>query len=494
MFLFHLTSVISWVMETADIHFLVKALSLFFTFAEIVAIITAVSAVRDARTPQGAIAWAISLIMFPVLVLPLYWIFGRSKFNGYVDAMRAGEERFRELVSDSHNIPAIKRLSERRSPHAPRCSFETLADIPFMGGNDLELLINGNDTFDAICKEIEKAEQYVLIQFFIVRGDGLGNRIKDVLIQKAREGVRVNFLYDEMGCRTTPESYWEEMREAGVEAHPFQTRRGRGNRFQLNFRNHRKIVVVDGETAFVGGHNIGDEYLGITKKFKGWRDTHMRITGPAVLGIRVSFAMDWYWATRKLIQLDPTIPQRAGNADVLALASGPADTLESCSLMFIRAINSAQKRFWIASPYFVPDSGVAKALQLAAMRGVDVRIMLPRKADHLLVYLAGFACLNELQSPGIRVYRYDEGFLHQKVFLVDDQLAGVGTANLDNRSFRLNFEITMLVENKEFCQQVEDMFETDFLNCIETGTNEYHDKNVAYQTVIKFARLFSPIL
>lgn len=481
-------------MESTDIQFIFAAFSIIYTVFEIAAIFTAILAVRDTRTPQGAVAWAISLLTIPFVALPLYWVFGRSKFHGYIDAMRAGEARFLELVGDKHNIPTIKSLAERRRPHAPRCSFETMAEIPFLAGNDIELLINGKRTFDSIFEYIEKAEQYIHIQFFIVHDDGLGKRFKELLLAKVKQGIRVNFLYDEVGCHGTPSAYWQEMIDAGIQVHPFHTRRGRGNRLQLNFRNHRKIVIVDGHTAFVGGHNIGDEYLGISEKFKGWRDTHMRITGPAVIGIRVSFAKDWYWATRDLYKIDLTMPEPVGNADVLALGTGPADELESCSLMFIRAINAAKKRFWIASPYYVPDSSVTKALQLAAMRGVDVRIMLPHKADHLLVYLAGFACLKDLDMPGIRVFRYDEGFLHQKVFLVDDEIAGVGTANLDNRSFRLNFEITMLVENQSFCEQVGKMFETDFKHCTETGSTEYDQKNIAYQTVIKFARLLSPIL
>jgi cardiolipin synthase len=481
-------------MESTDIQFMFGLFSLLYTGIEILAMITAVMAVRDTRTPQGSIAWAISLVTFPLLSLPLYWIFGRSKFHGYVDAMRAGEKRFREMVKDRHDLPRVKALSARNQPHAPRCSFETLAGIPFVGGNDLELLVNGTATFDAIFAAIDMAEQYILIQFFIVHQDGLGTRLRDLLLKKASQGIRIKFLYDEIGCHKTPESFWRTMREAGMDVHPFHTTRGRGNRFQLNFRNHRKIVIVDGHTAFVGGHNVGDEYLGISKRFDGWRDTHMRITGPAVLGVRLSFTKDWYWATRELYDLDLTMPPAAGKADVLTLASGPADEMESASLMFIRSINASKKRFWIASPYYVPDSSVTKALQLAAMRGVDVRIMLPEKADHYLVYLAGFASLNDLDMPGIRVYRYVKGFLHQKVFLVDDELAGVGTANLDNRSFRLNFEMTMLIEDTDFCGQLERMFLKDFEECVETGTNEYESKNVAHQTLIKFARLLSPIL
>eukprot|EP00831_Metopus_contortus_P034471 TRINITY_DN27477_c0_g1_i1.p1 TRINITY_DN27477_c0_g1~~TRINITY_DN27477_c0_g1_i1.p1 ORF type:complete len:250 (+),score=56.19 TRINITY_DN27477_c0_g1_i1:61-750(+) len=197
---------------------------------------------------------------------------------------------------------------------------------------------------------------------------------------------------------------------------------------------------------------------------------------------------------RKLLQLDLTFQKAAGSAEVLTLATGPVDSLEPCSLMFIQAIQAAQDRFWIASPYFVPDGSVMKALQMAAMRGVDVRIMLPMKADHLLVYLAGFACLKELSLPGIQVYRFDEGFLHQKVFLVDDTLAGVGTANLDNRSFRLNFEITMLIQDPAFCQEIKEMFLKDFARSVKTDPDEYDQKNYIHQTIIRFARLLSPIL
>lgn len=481
-------------MFSEDLHVFITLFSLAYTLLEIAAITTAVLAVRDTRTPQGAVAWAISLVAFPVVTLPLYWIFGRNKFHGYVEAMQEGEERLKQQVGSIEEIPSVRAIKERRRPHLPRCFYETVANLPFLDGNEVELLIDGTQTFDAILSAIDKAERYILIQFFIVKADGLGNRFKNALIAKATQGVRINFLYDEIGCHATPDTYWQEMRKAGIDVHSFHTQRGRGNRFQLNFRNHRKIVVVDGHTAFVGGHNIGDEYLGVSERFDGWRDTHMRVTGPAVIGPRLSFAKDWYWATRELYELDLTVPEKAGTADVLTLPTGPADPQETCSLMFIRAINSAEKRFWIASPYYVPDSAVTKALQLAAMRGVDVRIMLPRKADHLLVYLAGFACLNDLDLPGIRVFRYDQGFLHQKVFLVDDQLCGVGTANLDNRSFRLNFELTMLVEDTAFCKQVEQMLKDDFARSVETGTTEYRQKNIATQTVIKFVRLLSPVL
>lgn len=482
-------------MENLETSFLLGLLSLFYTAVEVTGIITAIIAVRETRTPQGAIAWAISLVTFPIFTLPLYWIFGKSKFNGYVEAMRSGREEFVRLIGDRHSVPPARPLSERKSPHAPRTLFETLAGASFQGGNEVQLLVNGEPTFQAIFQAIEKAEKYILIQFYIIHDDGLGNRLKELLVRKAAQGVRIKLLYDEVGSYHTPAAYWKTLHDAGIKAHPFHTTKGPGNRFQLNFRNHRKIVVVDGRTAFVGGHNVGDEYLGgADNGYGGWRDTHIRICGPAVLQVQVCFGKDWYWATRTIPEIDLSMPDTCGDVEMLALPTGPEDALENCSLMFIQAIDSARDRFWIASPYFVPDSSVMKALQMAAMRGVDVRIMLPMKPDHRLVYLAGFSCLKELALPGVRVFRYDDGFLHQKVFLSDDKLAGVGTANLDNRSFRLNFELTMIVENPAFCRDIEQMFLTDFDHCVETEPDEYDRKNIVYQTVIRFARLLSPIL
>ncbi|WP_243547262.1 cardiolipin synthase [Pseudodesulfovibrio tunisiensis] len=398
------------------------------------------------------------------------------------------------MVGGVHNIPAPLKPSERRNPHAPRCVFESLAGLPFIGGNDLELLVDGKATFQAIFRAVRKAEKYVLVQFFIVHDDEIGRRFKTLLMAKASQGVRVHFLYDEIGCHSTPAAYWEELRAAGVDVRPFHTRKGRGNRFQLNFRNHRKIVVVDGHTAFVGGHNVGDEYLGLDERFGHWRDTHVRCSGPAVLGVQVSYAKDWYWAAHELLRLNWSHEPRPGGADVLALGTGPGDKLESCSLMYVRAINASRDRIWIASPYFVPDSPVLKALQLAALRGVDVRIMIPEKPDHKIVYWAGFSSLKELDLPGVRVFRYADGFLHQKVFLVDNCLAGVGTANLDNRSFRLNFEITLLVENESFCNEIEQMMKADFNRCIEVGPSEFDDKNAAYKMLVRCARLLAPVL
>ena len=217
------------------------------------------------------------------------------------------------------------------------------------------------------------------------------------------------------------------MQIAGIATSAFHTTKGKTNRFQLNFRNHRKIVVVDGKIAYLGGHNVGDEYLGKHPKFGAWRDTHVRIEGPAVQFIQFSFVEDWYWATKGIPELNWEPCKAAdGGEDTLVIASGPADSLETCGLMFVQAINQARERVWIASPYFVPERGIMAALKLAVLRGVDVRIMLPGKADHKLVYWSSFSFISEAEPVGVKFYRYKEGFMHQKVVLVDDDFANIG--------------------------------------------------------------------
>ncbi|MBW2462976.1 MAG: cardiolipin synthase, partial [Deltaproteobacteria bacterium] len=272
------------------------------------------------------------------------------------------------------------------------------------------------------------------------------------------------------------------------------TRKGVGNRFQINFRNHRKVVVVDGQTAWIGGHNVGDEYLGEDPKFGHWRDTHMRMEGPAALAAQLSFVEDWRWATDDMLGLDWTPrPAEGGDASVMIVPTGPADSEETATLLFMHAINMAHERLWLASPYFVPDEAIVFALQLACLRGVDVRILIPDKADHLLVYLAGFSYFDDVEHAGVRFYRYTDGFLHQKVMLVDETAASVGTANFDNRSFRLNFEITAMVGDPAFVDQVERMFEEDFSHSRQMHPGELAERPWWFRFAVRLARLTSPL-
>ncbi|MHC5003410.1 MAG: cardiolipin synthase [Planctomycetota bacterium] len=455
-------------------------------------VVSSVHAVMSTRTSQGAIAWAVSLNTFPYLAVPAYWVLGRSRFRGYVVARRRTD-----VVHDHIRREVVESCAPYHEGawHEATLAGEALAGMPVLGGNRVDLLVDGDATFASILEGIDRAEQYVLFQFFIVKDDGLGRRVKDHLVAKAKAGVPVHFLYDEVGSHKLPGRYLADLRDAGIEVTEFNTRKGSGNRFQINFRNHRKIVVVDGAVAWIGGHNVGDEYLGLDPAFGHWRDTHVRIEGPAVLKAQISFVEDWYWATGRVPELSwrAQAGPEGSDARVLLIPTGPADELETASLMFAHAISTARHRIWIASPYFVPDEAVTVALQLAGLRGVDVRILIPDRPDHLMVYLAAFSYFEDVSRTGVRIYRYQDGFLHEKVMLIDDEVATVGTANFDNRSFRLNFEITAAVAEPAFVAEVERMFERDFASARVMEDGEASRKPWWFRVAVRLARLTSPI-
>jgi cardiolipin synthase len=465
-----------------------------FVTLEFVAIFFAYDAIMRSRTSQGAVAWSIALVSFPIISLPAYLIFGRSKFHGYVKARRISQNYLTSVLEELRaKSPEFQAKFHPNEPAFP--AFEALAHMPFLKGNSAKLLINGEQTFQALFQDIKQAKTYILVQFYIVKDDELGRRFKSALIEKLKQGVKVYFLCDAIGSNSLPATYLEELQQAGAEAKTFRCTTKFSRRMQINFRNHRKIVVVDGFTAYVGGHNVGDEYLGKDPKLSPWRDTHVKISGPAALATQLVFIEDWYWVTQ---QIPPLIwePRLSTENDlrILTLPSGPADRLDTCSLLFVHAINLAKHRCWIVSPYFVPDESVVSALQLAAMRGVDVRILLPEKADHKLVYLAGFSYFHETIDAGIKLYRYTNGFLHQKAMLVDNNLAMVGTANFDNRSFRLNFEITMVFADQECNTVISQMLEDDFAQSKPVSIDDYDKRSLVFKLLVRVSRLFSPIL
>ncbi|MEM5312624.1 cardiolipin synthase [Paraburkholderia sp. JHI869] len=461
-------------------------------------LIAACHAILNTRTSQGAIAWAVSLATMPYLTLVPYLFLGRSKFAGYADARRLRNETLR---SRAHAPEWDKLVSAGEWPSDELGvrvirTFARLGGMPLVPGNAVRTLVNGEATFSAIFDAIEQARHYVIVQFFIVRADALGDMLKDVLLDCRKRGVRVYFLYDSIGSFDLPASYVHELQDGGVEVHPFSTKRHFVNRFQLNFRNHRKIVVVDGQHAFVGGHNVGIEYLGANARLSPWRDTHIELRGPAVANVQFAFTEDWYWATQQLPGCEPptVVPQDGDDMYCLVLPTGPADRQETCSLFFVEAINAAKKRLWITTPYLVPDEAVFSALRLAALRGVDVRIMIPSRRDHYVVFEASMLYAFDAVRAGIRIFRYKPGFLHQKVVLIDDVAAAIGSANLDNRSFRLNFEIMVLTVHRGFAAEVEAMLLRDFAQTFEIDRSEYRDAPAWRKITMHLARLFAPIL
>jgi cardiolipin synthase len=332
----------------------------------------------------------------------------------------------------------------------------------------------------------------VLVQFFIVHDDGLGRRLQQLLLERAAAGVPVYLLYDGIGSHDLPETYVETLRAGGVQVRAFAGRRW-SNRFQLNFRNHRKLVVVDGAQGFLGGLNVGDEYLGARAPLSPWRDTHLGIAGPVADDMRRAFADDWHWTTGDTLPARGTPPPH-GEASVLLVSSGPADPQETGSLYFTALIHAARQRLWLSTPYFVPDSAVMAALQLAVLRGVDVRVMIPARPDHRGVFLASTLHAHEALRRGIGIYRYQPGFLHQKALLLDDHVASIGSMNLDSRSFRLNFELSAVAVDESFAADVEAMLRNDLAQCVAVTESEYRDAPYLRRVAMHVARLFDPIL
>jgi len=464
-------------------------------FFHTLGVLAALHAVMTVRTAPGAIAWAGSLVMMPYLTLIPYLIFGRSNFVGYVNARRFNDEQLRALRKGISPMERDARAACIVQSPEPACmrALPRLTGMPCLSDNHVRLLRNGQETFAAIFAAIAQAKEVLIVQFFIVHEDALGMQLHKLLCERVAAGVEVYFLYDSIGSHALPRTYTRSLQQAGVQVRAFSTHRGFVNRFQLNFRNHRKLVVVDGQRAFVGGHNVGVEYLGEHPPLAPWRDTHIELRGTAVLDLQVAFAEDWYWASREVPHL--LMPQLGnGGMTCQVVATGPADPQETCSLFFVEAIQSARFRVWITSPYFVPDEAVFAVMRLAVLRGVDVRILIPSRPDHRVVFAASTFYAYQAVSAGIKVFRYQPGFLHQKVVLVDDDAAAVGTANLDNRSFRLNFELMVMTADRGFAGDVARMLEDDFALAKPVTRDEYLRASPLMRVAMHVAKLFAPIL
>jgi cardiolipin synthase A/B len=457
---------------------------------QIAGVLHALHAIMYARTPQSAIGWGLALVLLPYLAIPMYWVFGESRFAGYTlagsggcaeldratKALKASVAPYREDFSDKHTDTA--RIAEHLGGFGP------------LRGNAVHLLADGHAAFDAIFDAIDRAEKFVIVQFYIIHNDNLGGRLREALLRAAGRGVRCRVLYDSVGSKGLGEAWTRPLRAAGVDVQAFVTNRQVGRRFQINFRNHRKLVAVDGRIALVGGFNVGDEYLGLGP-LGPWRDTHVRVEGPAATAMLAPFLEDWNYVTKEVPAL-PVQLTEAGARRVLPFASGPAQTWHAAPGVYLEAIHDVRERLWIASPYFVPDPATRSALGHAALRGVDVRILLPARPDHLLPFLSSFTFYPAMREAGVRIWRYQPGFLHQKVLLADSDLAIVGSINLDYRSFTINFEAAIAVEDRNFAAEVADMLEKDFAQAKEEDLWKFENSGFWFRLKCRMASLVSP--
>ena len=457
----------------------------------VLAAICAVREVMYSRTAQGSIAWLISLALMPIPTVLIYFIFGWKLFDDYAAIQSHSGRASRITRAHEHSLVDEEAGAKWRALTA-------VSQMPFLESNAAHLLIDGKATFESIFAGIERAERVIYAQFYIIRDDRLGREFADRLIAKARAGVAVYLIYDDVGCFWLPRRYLERLTDAGVQVAPFNKRhkmlRLRGPA-RINYRNHRKLVLVDGKEAWIGGHNLGVEYLGEDRRYGPWRDTHVHLVGSSAVSCALMFREDWAWATGEWLSRPlEGAPAEAGNQSILVMPSGPADRIEECAIAFAEVIGRARKRLWLVSPYFVPDIDMRTALYAASLRGVDVRILIPERPDHMLVWLASMSHAGHMLSHDVQIYRYPEGFLHSKVLLMDDEIASVGTVNFDNRSFAINFEVTVWFVDKEMVAKIADMVEADFAASTPFTTEDRRAVPVWRRFVGEAARLLSPLL
>lgn len=463
----------------------------FIICSYVIGIICAAMAILRSRTPQGATAWVMSLITFPFISVPVWICLGRNKFEGYNSKRRILdakiEKQFIELSALEHHLShsgdEMMLLSK---------AIATSGQPGFTKKNKVKLLVNSEQAFPEMLEAIEEAKNYIIFQFYLVRPDETGMIFLNALMKKAREGVRVTFMNDAIGVNI-PKHVLREMENAGVEVGTFNESTKR-RKLQINFRNHRKIVVVDGEVAFLGGLNIGNEYAGIIKKYGAWRDTNVRIEGPSVIAAQLACAKDWYCIHERLINVDWQIKTANGSSQVMVLHTGPADDKHVCLLSYIALINSATKRLWIANAYYVPPESLMDAILLAALRGVDVRVIVPGYSDAKFVMQASKVYQRNLLKHGVKVYRYHKGFLHQKVMLIDDSFTVIGSANLDCRSMFINFEVSMISTDRQLNKDCAKMLFDDFMVSDEVPAHEFENLPLYEKILTRGANLLAPVL
>lgn len=372
-----------------------------------------------------------------------------------------------------------------------------LSESFYSQNNAIEIFTDGHNKFEDLMYEIENAEHHIHILYYILKNDKLGNAILDLLSKKAKEGIEVRILLDHVGSRSLSKRRINALKADGCEVAFFFPSKLKYINFKANYRNHRKIVVIDGYIGYVGGFNIGDEYVGNEKKFGFWRDTHLKIVGDSVISLQLRFFLDWRHASKKLLEISTKYIKESssgGNVGVQIVSSGPDTIHEQIKQGYIKMINTARKYIYIQTPYFVPDESILEALKIAAASGIDVRIMIPCIPDHLFVHWATYSHISELLPYGVKTFQYKKGFLHSKTIVVDGIICSAGTCNFDIRSFKLNFEVNAFMYDKTISILFKEIFEDDLNYCSELTYEDYLNRSFIIKVKETISRLFSPLL
>ncbi|MDD3252987.1 MAG: cardiolipin synthase [Lachnospiraceae bacterium] len=461
------------------------------------------------RDPKAVWTWLLILYFVPVFGFFFYLIFAQDFHKSRMFRIKEMEDRLRYSVENQERILRRERgdLEDPLSADYADLVYYNLeqAGAVLTLNNDVEIFTDGQKKFEDLRSQLRQAQDYIHIQYYIIKNDELFDSIAPILKERAAHGVAVRILYDGMGGRFMPKVRWEELRKAGILVGCFfPPVLGRLN-LRVNYRNHRKTVVIDGRVGYVGGFNIGREYLGRNPRFGYWRDTHLRITGDAVISLQIRFALDWNYATKENLFKEEryfkTISERGMQAvspgstlGIQIIASGPDSHERQIRDNYLQLMHKARHHIYIQTPYFVPDDAVLSALKIAAKSGIDVRLMIPCKPDHPFVYWATYSYVGEMVEAGARCYTYENGFLHAKCVMADSRVCCCGTANMDIRSFELNFEVNAMIYDEETTERMEAAFLDDLTRCREVTREVYEARSLWVRIREQGSRLLSPLL
>jgi len=458
---------------------------------------------RERRDATSSWAWLLVLFFIPLLGFLLYLLFGqnlsRYRMFQWEDRKKLGIEKLlaTQLEEIRQNTFVFK--NETAQKYKQLINMHIINnDAVLTDDNAVEIFTDGKEKFDCLLHDIEQAKHHIHLQYYILKNDELGKRLVSALARKAEQGVKVRVLYDDLGSRSLRPKFFKELRKAEGEVEVFFPSKLRLINLRLNYRNHRKLVIIDGNIGYVGGFNVGDEYLGLDPSFGYWRDTHLKIHGTAVHAIQARFILDWNQATEKrVISYTPELfpePQKIGESSLQIVTSGPDSEWEQIKNGYMKMISSAKESIYIQTPYFIPDASILDALKIACLSGVEVKVMIPDKPDHPFVYWATLSYVGELLKSGAKVYIYENGFIHAKMIVVDHEIASVGTANIDMRSFKLNFEVNAFVYDVDIATKLYQEFIHDMEKSRELTLEAYVQRSRRIRIKESISRLLSPIL
>lgn len=471
----------------------------------IIVILVCLRIIYDTRSSSKTLAYLLLAIFVPVLGILFYFIFGVNyrKRIIYSKKLIEDEERLKEV--NDRTVILTKRNLKRNAVNVGNA--QSLVSLlmndnlsPLTSGNSVKLLINGEEKFPEVLEVLSQAKHHIHLEYYIYEDDIIGNRIKDILIRKAKEGVKVRLIFDDMGSRSIRNTIVPELRNSGVEAYPFNQIRLLLLANRINYRNHRKIIIVDGKCGFTGGINISDRYINDSEDSDNlfWRDTHLRIDGPGILFLQNIFLCDWNFCANQKIQPEDayfnTFTRHDSDINVQIAASGPDSPASTIKLSFLKAINLAKKEILLTTPYFIPGGSIMDAIKISAMGGVKVKILVPGISDSRLVNAAAWSNYGELLKAGVEIYTYNRGFMHAKTMVIDNYISVVGTANMDHRSFDLNFEVNAIVYAMEFAEKLRKSFHADLAYANRIGYDQWKSRPVYIKLAERTARLLSPLL